>query len=122
MKRIKDFLNIFIGIILISIAIEYFFAPNDIAAGGVTGLAIIIKKIFSEWNISIITFVLNILLFVISLILVGKEFSQKTIIASTSLSLVMWVIEKKFNPVILTDDILLSTVLGGVISDRKSVV
>ena len=39
----KDFILITIGILLVSISVVYFFEPNNIAAGGITGLAIVIN-------------------------------------------------------------------------------
>ena len=39
----KDFLLITIGILLVAISVVYFFDPNIIAAGGITGLAIVIN-------------------------------------------------------------------------------
>ena len=45
MKResIKEFALITIGIFLVAISVVYFFEPNNIAAGGITGLAIVIN-------------------------------------------------------------------------------
>ena len=42
MKResIKEFALITIGIFLVAISVVYFFEPNNIAAGGITGLAL----------------------------------------------------------------------------------
>ena len=53
MKRIfkdfsvKDFIMITIGIFLVAFGLEYFHIPNNIAAGGVSGLAIIINSFLS---------------------------------------------------------------------------
>ena len=42
-KNIKEFALITIGILLVAISVVYFFEPNNIAAGGITGLAIVIN-------------------------------------------------------------------------------
>ena len=39
-KNIKEFALITIGILLVAISVVYFFEPNNIAAGGITGLAL----------------------------------------------------------------------------------
>ncbi len=39
MKKIKEYALTTLGIVLTAIALEYFFFPNDIAAGGVSGIA-----------------------------------------------------------------------------------
>ena len=46
-NRFKDTLFITVGILLLTVAVEYFFIPNNIAAGGVSGLAIVINYYFT---------------------------------------------------------------------------
>ena len=51
--NLKDFLLITIGILLVAISVVYFFDPNNIAAGGITGLAIVINHyipIYINWT------------------------------------------------------------------------
>ncbi len=40
-EKIKEFLIITLGFILVSIAVEYFYVPVHITGGGITGIAII---------------------------------------------------------------------------------
>ena len=61
MKKIKEYALTTLGIVLTAIALEYFFFPNDIAAGGVSGIALVINGV-TGWNISIMVFILNIIL------------------------------------------------------------
>ncbi|MDY3828137.1 MAG: YitT family protein [Clostridium sp.] len=113
---LKQYIEIIGGIILVAISIEYFFAPYDIAAGGVSGAAIIINRIMPSISISVITLILNIMLFIVAFILVGSEFGGRTIITSVLLSIILWIIETFFAPKSLTDDILLSTIFGSLLS------
>lgn len=113
---LKQYIEIIGGIILVAISIEYFFAPYDIAAGGVSGAAIIINRIMPSISISIIALILNIMLFIVAFILVGSEFGGRTIITSVLLSIILWIIEAFFTPKALTDDILLSTIFGSLLS------
>lgn len=46
MQKIKEYLLITIGVALTAIALEYFFFPCDIAAGGVSGIGLVINKVF----------------------------------------------------------------------------
>lgn len=114
--KIKEFISILFGIILVAISIEYFLAPNNIAGGGVTGLAIIINAIIPKMSISIITLIINGLLFVAAFIILGGDFGKKSVITTVGLSIVMWIIEKFLHPVAITDDLMIATIFGTIIS------
>ena len=45
MKTLKEYGIITLGVILLAVSLEYFYYPNDIAAGGISGLALVINKI-----------------------------------------------------------------------------
>ena len=61
-KGLEEYALITFGIILVALSVEYFFAPNNLAAGGVTGLAIVINALLPNLSVGIITLVLNIVL------------------------------------------------------------
>ena len=68
---IKKYLYLIIGILFVSISFNLFLAPNDLAAGGISGLALVISKIY---NIEVSKFILicNIFLIIVSYIFLGK--------------------------------------------------
>ena len=103
MKKIKEYALTTLGIVLTAIALEYFFFPNDIAAGGVSGIALVINGV-TGWNISIMVLILNIILFILAFVILGKGFGGKSIYATVMLSVVMEIIERVFSPGILTDN------------------
>ncbi len=113
---VKDYVMITIGIILVAISVEYFFAPNDLAAGGITGLAIVINKFIPSIGIGVLTLVLNVILFAVAFMFIGGNFGGRTIYASLLLSVFMWIIEKFFNPFALTQDLVIATIFGTIIS------
>ena len=115
-RTIKEYFLITIGIILVAISVEYFFAPNNLAAGGVTGLAIVINKFIPSINVSLITFIVNMALFVLAFIFIGGNFGGKTLFATVGLSIIMWIIERFFNPYPLTKDLIIATIFGTLIS------
>lgn len=115
-KKFKEYLLITFGILLVALSVEYFFAPNNIAAGGVTGLAIVINALLPNLSVGGITLVLNLALFVVAFWLIGGNFGAKTIFASLGLSVVMWCIEKFMNPIAITTDLVIATVFGTLIS------
>ena len=111
MKKIREYALTTLGIVLTAIALEYFFFPNDIAAGGVSGIALVINGV-TGWNISIMVFILNIILFILAFVVLGKGFGGKSLYATVMLSVVMEVIEKVFNPGILTENMFLASFFG----------
>ncbi|WP_238883022.1 YitT family protein [Clostridium sp. YIM B02551] len=114
-KYFKENLLITIGILLTAISLEYFFYPNNIAAGGISGLALVLNKIFGI-SPGLILIIANIILFALAFILIGGNFGGKSIYASFGLSLVLWLIEKYLAPTAVTHNLVLATVAGSVIS------
>lgn len=115
-KNFKEYLLITFGIVLVALSVEYFFAPNNLAAGGVTGLAIVMNNLIPSLSVGTITLVLNLALFIVAFWLIGGNFGGKTIFASLGLSVVMWLIEKFLNPFAITEDLVIATVFGTLIS------
>lgn len=114
--KFKEYTIITLGIILVALSVEYFFAPNNIAAGGVTGAAIVINAIMPNLSIGIITLVLNVGLFAVAFMFIDGNFGVKTIYASLGLSIILWIIEKFLNPIAITNDLIMATIFGTLIS------
>ena len=114
MQKIKEYSLTTIGVALTAIALEYFFFPCDIAAGGVSGIGLVVNKV-SGLDTSIVVLVLNILLFILAFIVLGKSFGAKSIYATVMLSVFMWIIEKILKPGILTENMFLASVFGSIL-------
>src|SRR5471030_2154725 len=115
-SKFKEYTIITLGIILVAISVEYFFAPNNIAAGGVTGSAIVINAMIPSLSVGLITLVLNVLLFMVAFMFIDGNFGVKTIYASLGLSITIWGIEKFLNPIAITNDLIIATIFGTLIS------
>lgn len=116
LQEVKEYGIVTLGVILIAVALEYFFMPYDIAAGGLSGFALVLNHYFPALSVAAIIFIGNIILYIIAFITIGPEFGIKTIYGSYLLSGVMWVIEKFFNPGAVTSDIMLSTIFGALLT------
>ena len=101
---------------MVSISVEYFFAPNNLAAGGVTGAAIVMNAIFPNLSVGVLTLIMNVALFAVAFMFIDGNFGVKTIYSSLGLSVILWIIEKFLNPIALTTDILMATIFGSIIS------
>lgn len=113
--NLKEFLLITVGILLVAISVVYFFEPNNIAAGGITGLAIVINHYIPFISIGPLVLIMDATLFVIALIVIGTKFGAKSIYCSLLLSTSMWIMQKFF-PFVITNDLMLATIFGTLIS------
>ena len=116
LEKFKEYAIITFGIILVALSVEYFYAPNNIAAGGVTGAAIVINAIIPSLSIGMLTLIFNVVLFIVAFVFVDGKFGVKTIYASLGLSIILWIIEKFFNPIAITNDLIMATIFGTLIS------
>ena len=116
LEKFKEYAIMTLGIILVALSVEYFYAPNNIAAGGVTGAAIVINAVMPSLSVGMVTLVLNVVLFIVAFVFIDGKFGVKTIYSSLGLSIIIWIIEKFLNPSAVTDDLMMATVFGTLIS------
>ena len=117
MKKLKEYGLITFGIILVAISVQFFLAPNKIAAGGVTGIAIIINNFFPTISIGLLMLIMNIIFFIIAFIVIGNKFGAKTIYSSLMLSGVIWVMDKTLpSNTAITTNLMLASIFGTLIS------
>ena len=112
-KIIKEYILITIGIALVAAGFYFFLVPNDLAVGGVSGLAMIINWYIPGLTIGAIMLVLNVILFIVGFIFIGSSFGVKTIYSSLGLSGMIWALEKLF-PMSgsITNDLFLELIFG----------
>ena len=98
-----------------ALAVAFFYDPNKIAAGGVTGFAVIISHLFPFVTTGTLTFIFNIPLFILAFLRFGKKFVAITIYATSLTSLLMNV----FEPIALAhpigDDMIIAAICGSVL-------
>ena len=111
-STMRDYIIITLGVILVAFGIQYFYAPNEIAGGGLSGLSLVISHYIPFLSVGTLIFLGNLILFVIAFILVGGDFGMKTIYASFALSFIMDFMEKVMHSYALTSNLLLAVLLG----------
>jgi len=109
-KWLIKILYITFSIILISVGVNMFLGPHSIAAGGLTGLAIILEEMFNV-DRSIVIYIGNGGLLVVTFIFLGKEIFINTAVGATLLPIFIGLIPKYA----LVNDTMLSMVVGSVI-------
>lgn len=85
---LKDYVVILFGITLYSIGYNAFILPEKIVMGGVTGISSILYYAFG-WNPAILIWVINVSLLAIAFKFISREFTIRTIVGVTLLSLMI---------------------------------
>jgi uncharacterized membrane-anchored protein YitT (DUF2179 family) len=116
-NKIKDIIVLNLGLLLVSSGFYYFLIPNNLAAGGISGLVIIINKLFNGISIGYLLVVMNIVLFLVGFIFIGLNFGIKTIYSSFAISFMIWIMEYIY-PITspITENILFELFIGILIS------
>ncbi|BDR58781.1 YitT family protein [Xylocopilactobacillus apicola] len=99
-----------VAIEIISISINFFYAPINIAAGGATGISILASAAFG-WNRSIVVLIINTLMIILAACFLGRKVVMKIAIGSFLLPLFMY-LTPSFKVV---EDNVLAMVIGGAV-------
>lgn len=109
--QLKDYLLIFLGIILTAASIVYIFTPNRLAAGGAQGIALVVNHL-TGINSGLLMILINGMLFITAFMILGTSFGAKTLFSSLGLSFVVFIMEKYLYYGPLTDNLMLATIFG----------
>lgn len=109
-QMLKDYGLIVLGTMISGWSFGSFFLPYDIAPGGVTGISTILVK-YIPLNVGMLSFIINVPLFLLGWRTVGWRFAVRSFIAMGLLSLFI-----DSMPVHdLTGNVMLAAVFGGVL-------
>ena len=109
-KWLKKLGYIIFAIGLIACCVNLFLGPHAIAAGGITGLAIILEALF-ELDRSMVVLASNALVLVCAWIFLGREVFLNTVIGAALLPLFMSLVPREM----LVQDAMLSMMAGSVL-------
>lgn len=114
MKKIvwRDYLGITVGAAITAVSLNMFLIPNKVAAGGVSGLATVLHHLLG-WPVGLIMLAFNIPLFIVGVKIMGARYGINTLFGAGVLAVAVDV-TAPFTPV-LTNDLLLSSLYGGVV-------
>ena len=105
---------IIIGMIIACIGINGFLRPGHLLSGGVTGASATINYL-TNMNIGILTFLINIPIFILGFIYLEKDFCITSLINMILFSTLLG-LTQDIGQFIQTKDLLLQSVYGGVLS------
>lgn len=111
-QRLKETLYVTLGAFILAISVNLIFLPNQIVAGGASGLSIVLNELFG-WNVALTLYAINIPLLMLCFLLLGKDVGLKTIYGSL-INPFFIAITGSLPP--LTNNIFLATLYGGVLT------
>lgn len=111
-KRFKEFFLIAFGSVLVTLSFLLFFKPANLAPGGVNGLSVVLGDIFPTLTVGTYYALLNLILFIIGFITIGKAFGAKTIFSAAFISILTLILEKPLLNVHLSNDIFVNAFFG----------
>ena len=101
-KKIKQFLGVALGVILLDIGFYFFMSPSKIIMGGMTGVSILLEPLYSKigswFTPSIFLFIVNTITLIIGGILLGKDFFVKSVFSSLFSPFVVFIFERTLDP------------------------
>ncbi len=97
-----------------SLGVVLFLLPNQLSSGGFSGIATLLYYLF-DFKVGSVTLLLNLPLFIIAYLKLGKRFFGKAVIGTVVLSLLLNFFEEIFqNMTVITEDKLLASIYGGI--------
>ena len=104
--------NIILGSAIFALGFDLFLSPNDLYAGGVSGIAMILVHLIGFGSVGTLTILINLPLFVVGGLKIGKRFFAGSLIGMVSSSVLLDVFAKI--PGIIVEP-LVATLYGGVL-------
>ncbi|MGC9140329.1 YitT family protein [Athalassotoga sp.] len=113
----KEYFLISAGDLITAVGVVAFLVPYNIAAGGASGLAIILHGLLPTIQIGVWMYIINGILILISILMLGIDFSFKTIYSTFLLSFFVDLLNNIFPiPVYTGGDLMLATIFGSIIT------
>ena len=109
-QLLKDYALIVLGTFLAALSLPLFFLPYDIAPGGISGISTVLASVL-PLSVGLISFVLNVPLFLIGWRTVGWRFAVRSFIAMSLMLLFIDLVPVRD----VSGNVMLASVFGGVL-------
>ena len=108
----KTVIGVLLGNMVLAFTVAAFLVPQGIITGGATGIGLTIGH-YVSWDLSAIIFVVNVVLFVLGTIVLGKKFALTTLISTFVYPVLLSIMRSIPGITELTDNIMLAALYGG---------
>lgn len=121
LRTAKDVFILLFGNFLYALAVELIIIPSGLVTGGVTGISILLNDLNFPLDISYIVLFLNLILYVIGAVFLGKHFMITTGASSVLYPMFLNILERVFSKhspkelLPIHDDLVLCAALAGIL-------
>lgn len=113
-KFIFRYVCITLGALIYAIGVSLFLNPNNLAPGGVSGIAVVVKKVLPMLpGVGMLILILNIPIMILGIWKFGIKFILSTLYTLVVSSLLIDVLPGVLKMDAVTDDLMLAAVIGG---------
>ena len=113
-KGLETIICVLLGNIALAVAVGAFIVPHGIITGGSTGIALTMNH-YIKGNLSVMIFIVNILLFILGTIVLGKKFALTTLVSTVVYPVFLSIVQAIPGITKLTDHIMLASLYGGAV-------
>lgn len=110
----KKYLWILFGSLLIAGGLYFFLLSQNIAAGGLSGFALVLSNALPFLNLGLVNLILNILVLIAGMIFISFEFAKKSLFSSLAVSTYILLFEKIVPNVNLGNDKIINIIFGSI--------
>ena len=95
-KKIRDFITMTLGTLIVSVGVYFFKFPNNFSTGGVSGISVLLGSLIEGISTSQLVLIINCILLAVGFVFIGRSFGGNTVYCSLLLSLSVNIYEKLF--------------------------
>ena len=110
---ITSVLIVILGNMIYALAIKLFLLPSGMITGGTTGIALTVTYFF-DLNMSLFILIFNIIMLLVGLVLLGRQFAVTTIISSFTYPLALELYNRLLGDLVITTEPFLCIIFAGI--------
>ena len=110
-KNIVSFLFVVLGNALVALGVCFFVLPMDMIMGGVTGIGLVFEH-YTDFDIAIVTYIVNIFFFFLGLFVMGKKFAFGIIVSTITFPTFLYMFKAIPNFQYTGNDLMLATIFA----------
>ena len=111
----KKYLWILFGSFLIAGGLYFFLLSQNIAAGGLSGFALVLSKALPFLNLGLVNLILNVAVLIAGMIFISFDFAKKSLVSSLAVSAYILLFENIIPSVNLGNDKIINIIFGSII-------
>lgn len=112
-RKLLSLFMVILGNLLYACSVKFFVIPANLMSCGTTGIALVVNHL-TDIPLSAFILVFNMSMLALGWLILGRQFAMTTILSSLFYPIALEALNRIFGDVLITDDILLNTIFGGI--------